>query len=76
MNPYKPDLGTFQGFRIIAKVEKAEEGSERYRSLTEAAAQWRAFAASSLGSAIDENVARELEIQRDHGLCVAINPRC
>lgn len=66
---------TFHGFPVLRRVERALPGSEAYNRLTRAAADWRIFALTSLGSRSDENVARELEIERDHGVVIAINPR-
>lgn len=67
---------TFMGYRVLGREPKPAPDSPRYASLTKAIAEWRAFAQTSLGSAVDSNCARELEILRDHGVSVAINPRC
>lgn len=65
-------------YRILGTVPKAEPGSDEYAALTKAAAQWRHWGATDPQGdmVLAENVARELEIQRDSGNLVAINPRC
>lgn len=68
----------FNGFPVREKCAVALPGSDQHATLTAAAAQWRKWGASDATGdlRIAENTARELEIERDHGLRVAINTRC
>lgn len=62
---------TFMGYRVLRRTEKAIPGSADYRELTASAAYCRSFAARD--GMVMENAAREAEIDRDHGVQVAIN---
>jgi len=62
--------------KVERRVAPAPTGSERHELLTRAAAQWRLAGLDPCGSlAICENVARELEIERDTGAVVYLNRR-
>jgi len=62
---------TFMGYRVLRRTEKAIPGSADYRDLTASAAYCRSFAGRD--GMVMENAAREAEIDRDHGVQVAIN---
>lgn len=67
---------TFNDLKIVSRLEKAERGSERWNQLTWAIAAWRkASISTGQNMAICENAARELEVERDHGVIVHINTR-
>lgn len=73
------DVGSarlFRGLRVVSRVEKPERGSEQWQQLTWAIGAWRRAAISDgQNMHICENAARELEIERDHGVIVHLNTR-
>lgn len=68
---------THLGYTVINRSQPLVRGTDEYNLATDAIKQWRKAAYQS-GQNTKQclNAAREIEIERDQGVSIAINARC
>ena len=68
-------MDTFHGLKVQSERTPPAKGAPEYDQLTWAIRAWRQAALHEQCSDLCEAAARELEIERDHGVVVHINRR-